>query len=283
MTVRVSVYHELGACLQRLVGHRVHVADDQVRPVAGVEEGVRAAVHGEQHRAVLTDVGAQGPQVLAVAVAADDHEDVPVLHGGGELRQVDAVGEQVALALEELERVDGERVELGGHAGVRVLDRPGHRGLGQEHALGDDLVVRVVEHVLVEADGGAVGDPGQHLRADVVDDRDPRVEEEPWTQVRVPPGDRLRGVHHGGDPAGDQLVGGHAVQVGVVDDRDVTWLEPAHQDLGLEVDPGHADNAGRRFGPTPPDVRKPDGGYSHRLSSWHTGATAHRQLGQRGA
>jgi len=37
----------------------------------------------------------------------------------------------------------------------------------------------------------------------------------------------------------------------VVDDRDVTGLEFADEDLGLETNPGHADNAGRLVTLTP--------------------------------
>ena len=63
--VAVGVHDQLGPAAQRLVGDRVHVADDDVRPVAGLEQRVGAAVHADQHRPVLADVGAQRREVLA--------------------------------------------------------------------------------------------------------------------------------------------------------------------------------------------------------------------------
>ena len=58
--VAVGVDDDLGAAAQRVVADRVHVPDDHVGPVAGLEQRVGAAVDADEHRAVVADVGAQG-------------------------------------------------------------------------------------------------------------------------------------------------------------------------------------------------------------------------------
>ena len=80
--VAVGVHDDLGAAAQRVVGDRVHVADDQVGLVAGLDQRVGAAVDADQHRPVLADVGAQASQVLLVVVAAHDDEHVPAVEVG---------------------------------------------------------------------------------------------------------------------------------------------------------------------------------------------------------
>ena len=110
--VRVGVHDQLGPAAQRLVGDRVHVAEDDVGLVAGLEQRVRAAVHRDHHRLVLADVGPEGGEVLAVVVAADHDQDMPPamsvsISGAGM-----PVGEQGVLAPEELQRVRRERFDL---------------------------------------------------------------------------------------------------------------------------------------------------------------------------
>ena len=56
--VAVGVHDDLGAAAQGRVGDRVHVADDEVGLVAGLEERVGAAVDADEDRAVLADVAA---------------------------------------------------------------------------------------------------------------------------------------------------------------------------------------------------------------------------------
>ena len=58
--VAVGVHDDLGAAAQRVVGHRVHVADDEVGLVPRLDERVGAAVDADEHRLVLADVVAQG-------------------------------------------------------------------------------------------------------------------------------------------------------------------------------------------------------------------------------
>ena len=72
--VGVGVHDELRAAAQRRLAGRVHVADDHVRGEALLEQGLGAAVDGDDHRAHVADERPQGAQVALVADAADDHE-----------------------------------------------------------------------------------------------------------------------------------------------------------------------------------------------------------------
>ena len=56
LAVRIRVHDELGAGAERFVGDGVHVADDQVGRVAGLEQPVGAAVHADEDRLELADV-----------------------------------------------------------------------------------------------------------------------------------------------------------------------------------------------------------------------------------
>src|SRR5262249_59120575 len=78
----VGVDDQLGAAAQGAVGGRVHVAEDQVGLQPRLEGAVGAAVDGDDQRSHVADVGAQRFQVAAVAVAADDDQDVAGAGGG---------------------------------------------------------------------------------------------------------------------------------------------------------------------------------------------------------
>ena len=72
-------------------------------------------------------------------------------------------------------------------------------------------------------------EPAEHLRADVVDQRDPGAGEQLGAEVGVAAGDERRRVHHGhARRASTQRLGGDPVEVEVVDDRDVAGLQTAH-------------------------------------------------------
>src|SRR5699024_1147067 len=66
----VGVGEDLGTGGRGGVGHGVHIADDHVRSVAGLDDGVGAAVDADEQRPVFADVGGQHRQVLLVVVAA---------------------------------------------------------------------------------------------------------------------------------------------------------------------------------------------------------------------
>ena len=106
--VGVGVDDQLGAAAQRRVAGGVHVAEDHVRLQPRLEHPVGAAVDGDDQRPHVADVGAQRLQVAAVAVAADDDQDVAVAEGGPGRRELDAAGQQVGLLAHVGDRVLGE-------------------------------------------------------------------------------------------------------------------------------------------------------------------------------
>ena len=83
-SVAVGVDDDLGAAGQCLVGYGVHVAHDQRRFEAGVQDGVGASVDTDDDGLVLADVGLERLQVLLVGVAAHDHQDVLSTHLRGQ-------------------------------------------------------------------------------------------------------------------------------------------------------------------------------------------------------
>ena len=95
--IRVGVDDQLGAAAQRRVAGRVHVAEDHVGLQPRLQDPVGAAVDGDDQRPHVADVGAQGLQVAAVALAADDDQHVAVAEGGPGRREGDVAGEQVGL------------------------------------------------------------------------------------------------------------------------------------------------------------------------------------------
>ena len=112
-TVAVGVHDDLGPAAQRVVGHRVHVADDEVGPVPRLDERVGAAVDADEDRLVLADVVAERLQVLLVVVAAHDDEGVPAVEVGADVGHADAVEEQLALLAQVVHGVLRRRPRAG--------------------------------------------------------------------------------------------------------------------------------------------------------------------------
>ena len=77
MWSRTRMNNQLRAALQSGVGGAVHVADDQVRLVAGLDQDVGAAVHADQHGSGILNVGTDGREILAAALAPGDDECMP--------------------------------------------------------------------------------------------------------------------------------------------------------------------------------------------------------------
>ena len=73
---------------------------------------VRAAVDTDQHGAVFADVGPEHGEVLLVVVAAHDDQDLAAIDLRPDLRDADAVEEEVALPEEVLGRVRREGLQL---------------------------------------------------------------------------------------------------------------------------------------------------------------------------
>jgi hypothetical protein len=143
------MHDKLSARLQSLVGDRVHVPDDDVGPVARLDECVRAAVDTDEDRAILAEIRPQRSEVFAVVVTANDDQDVLVLDLGEDLRNTDAVEKQVALAPHILHGVGDERLELGRQPGPGFIHRRDNGLLRLENAVGKRHLVPV-EHRRVE-------------------------------------------------------------------------------------------------------------------------------------
>ncbi len=109
--VGIGVHDELSAAAQRSLAGGVHVADDHVRLQPLLQQRVGTAVDGDDHGTHVADEGAQRPQVALVADAAHDDERGAVAEVGGEARQLDSAGEQLALLAHVLDRVVREALE----------------------------------------------------------------------------------------------------------------------------------------------------------------------------
>ena len=96
---------------RRASPRRVHVADDHVRAQSLLEQRLGAAVDRDQHRAHVADERPQRAQVALVTHAAHDHERRAVAKVGGEARQLDPAGEQLALLAHVLDRVVREALQ----------------------------------------------------------------------------------------------------------------------------------------------------------------------------
>ena len=116
---------------------------------------------------------------------------------------------------------------------------------GLAHAGGDDLGAD--QHpVAVDRDRRTLVDRLHDLGADVVDEGDAGLAQQQRAQVGVAAADRRGGVDHRDGRGVDQRLGGHPVEVLVVDDRDVARAQALDQALGAAVDPGHAGDRRRR-------------------------------------
>ena len=180
--VAVGVHDDLGAAAQRVVGHRVHVADDEVGLVPGLDERVGAAVDADEDRLVLADVVAQGLQVLLVVVAAHDDEGVPAVEVGADVGHADAVEEQLALLAQVVHGVRRRTPRAGRTGPARASVMALLDGLVVEHRRGGDGGLVGAHRALLERQLGAV-----------LDRHDVRAGAGRAAGCRPPPGSRDRG------------------------------------------------------------------------------------------
>ena len=109
--VGIGVDDELGAALERLVRDRVHVADDHVRLVAGLDQGVGAAVDADEHGLEVADVRLDDVKVALHPGAAGHDERVSIPEARLHLREPDALGQKLGLVAQIAEGVLGEALE----------------------------------------------------------------------------------------------------------------------------------------------------------------------------
>ena len=94
----------------------------------------------------------------------------------------------------------------------------------------------------------ALRDLVEEIGARNIDEADARPDELERPGIRKPAGGRARDVDDGPDARVRELLGRDAIEVDVVDDREVARLEPLDEVLGPASQPGDADDVGHRRG-----------------------------------
>src|SRR6185503_4110260 len=235
--VGIGVDDELGAALERLVRDRVHVAHDHVRLVAGLEEVVGAAVDADEHGLEVADVRLDDVQVALHPGAAGHHEGMPVAKARLHLREPDPFGKELRLVTKVPEGVLGEALERLGDAasllGQFRLDVRLRQG-----AAGREPRAVAEEARAADDEGLAVPDLLEEIGVAVhVDEPDPAAHQLERPGVREAPAHRGRDVDDDAYVRGEKLLRGHAVEVAVVDDRDVVRPEAPDEALRPLVEP----------------------------------------------
>ena len=162
---------------------------------------------------------------------------MPVAEAGAQRRQLEPRREGPRLLLEVAQRVLGERLERVGDPalllGERLLERDGVEdgALRHERPVPPDAAA-------VDADELPVGEHVEERRAGGVDEPDARAHELERAGVREPPRRGARDVDDRPDAGLRELLGRDAVDVGVVDDRDVLGAEALDEVLRPPAEPG---------------------------------------------
>ncbi len=192
--------------------------------------------------------------------ATDDHQRRAIAEVGREARHLDPAGEQLALLAHVLDRVVGEALErladlaparLGFRAHaleVEHLAAREHLALAQHLRTGPrDRLGRLARNTYDER--VAVGDRVEQRVVGQVDEHDPRLDQQLRTEVGIGAAGGRAAVEHRDGARGDQLLGGDAVDVLVVDQRDVTAHEVPDEQLRAPARahrPGDARHARQR-------------------------------------
>ncbi len=218
--VGIRVDDQLGAGMERPVRGRIHVAEHHIRLEAFLPDGVGAAVHADQHRADVVDVGAQGPQVLAVCRPADDDQHVAVAELSPGRRQGQVADQELALLADVGDRVLRElrkRLVDPGPLLVEALLEDVERQLrprGDHGSVHADLPTAQLNHV-------AVAELLEERRRRHLDEAHARAGEQHRPGIGIAAGRKRRDVHHRGDPAGHEVLGRQPVEVRVIDHGDL--------------------------------------------------------------
>ncbi|MBW3608566.1 MAG: hypothetical protein KY463_09455 [Actinobacteria bacterium] len=232
----IGVDDELRAAAQRCVAGGVHVADDHVGLEARGQQRVGAAVDGDDPRPHVADVRPQHPQVLLVVDPSHDDQRRVIAKVGVEARQLDPPGEQLALLEHVLDRVAREGLERvadltapligGGAHGGRLLHRAGRDDLGtaQDLAAADRDRVAVLE----SSEERVVGQ---------IDQMDARLDEQQRPHVRIGPGRGCAAVEHREHTRGDEVLGGHAIEIAMVEDCDLARSKRLDDELRAPAEP----------------------------------------------
>ena len=256
--VGVGVHDQLGAAAQRALAGGVHVADDHVRRQARLEQRVGAAVDGDDHRAHVADERPQRAQVALVARRRGRPRSVE------RSRKSVAKARQLRSARSSSSRSSrmcsivlwakrssaspisrrrasvSARTRRASSTSPRASSSPRaqHLGAGEPSARatarttsGSPSETRVEQRVV-----------GQ------VDEQRSRLDEQLRPEVRIGAARGGPAVEHRDALRGDQLLGGDAVDVEVVDQRDVAGHEMLDEQLRAPPGPHRAGDGGGDHG-----------------------------------
>ena len=138
-----------------------------------------------------------------------------------------------------LEGVAGEALEPVAERPLRGVHRAQDRVAALPQPDGDETVADV-DPVAVEAQAIPFVHLVEQQRADGVDERHAGLGEDQRPEVRIAAADRRRGVHDPAHAGVHEALGGHPVEVLVVDHGDVAGPQPRHEVLRPAVDAGDA-------------------------------------------
>ncbi len=96
VSVGVGGQHHLRTALEHLGAHLLGVADDQLRPVAGLAQDVGAGAHTDQDGLVLLDERLERLEVVLGARPVGDDDDVAAVDVDVDVGDADPVDEQRA-------------------------------------------------------------------------------------------------------------------------------------------------------------------------------------------
>jgi hypothetical protein len=200
-----------------------------------LEQRIGAAVDGDQHRLEVANVRAHHPQIALVTGAACDNECVAIAESRRQRRKVDSLGEHLSFLAQVAHRVLGEGLERLGDAAALVAERPFQLAL-LEDAAGRQARAVAVEPGPADRDQLTLVEVVEEIGARRVDQPHASAHEREWPRVREASGLRRSHVHDDADARLDELLGGHAVEIGVVDDRDVVRRQPLDEVLRPPVE-----------------------------------------------
>ena len=211
---------QLRAAPEGAVRDRVHVADDHVGLHPRLDQRIGPAVDADQDRPEVAHVRPDDPEVALVAGAARDHERLALAEARLQRRELDALGEQAPFLAQVLQRVLGEDLQGIGNPRLLLGERRREPVRLERSAVGEARPV-AEEARAADGHGVSVAELVEERRAGRVDQADAAAHEQERARVREAAGLRLGHVHDDADARLEQLLGRDAVDVLVVDDRDV--------------------------------------------------------------
>jgi hypothetical protein len=168
---------------------------------------------------------------LVLTVAAHDHEDVAPREDGPDLGQPDGFEKEVLLVDHVLERVLGKRLEGVGNVALACVEPLLRLGEGDHLSLGNHFVASI-DLSFFDPYPIAVPDRLEDVGPRLFDQENAGPAQHQGSQVRVAAGAERGSVDDGLDLFFDEPLGGHAVEVLMIDDHDLAGLNLANELFG---------------------------------------------------